>query len=261
MTGSLLSATVGFLRFLVVVQLLAAAAGLAVVDEDEQGQPAAVEAPTTTSQPTTAARPVTTARPTSTVRPTTTTTTRPAPVLKPAANGHYDYRETITGPGGTQESTDSYALTTARETEGELRQSMLDVDVEATTVTTYAWRTTGLFLMSTREDDGRCDFEPDILLVPSPLTVGRQWTVDSSCTTDQNVHLKATSHVVRTDRVTVAGRRIDVHVIETKGEDFRSLQFFALAHGLVVREETTYQDGTSEVIELLNVDPKKTQDG
>lgn len=259
-----------FLRFLIVAQLAAASVAAFTVDEDDKGASVATDATTTTTaggaKTTTTAKGAATTTTSTTAKSaatTTPTTAKPAgPVLKPAAAGQYDYRIQYIDDEDTEETTGGFSRGNAREVEGEIRQTELEVDGETTTTTSYAWRADGLYLRSSTEDGATCNIEPDLLLAPSPLTVGREWRIDSSCTTEgETLRVQGTSRVARTERITVAGQSIEVHVIETEamvdeGGSFRSKEYFSLAHGLVVRDDTTYDDGTREVTELLNVVPK-----
>lgn len=216
----------------------------------------------TTTTSTTAAPTRTTTRTTAATGPSTTTTTRPASQgLTPAKAGSYDYRTTYTDAEDSETTTGNFSLGTAKEQDGEVRQVELDDDGETTTTTSYAWRADGLWIRTITSDGSTCNFEPDLLLVPSPPTVGRSWRIDTSCTEDgETISLTGTSRTARNDRIAVAGRQVDVVVIETTVNtdegDITGRLFFSVAHGLVVRDETTYDDGSSEVRELLNVDPK-----
>lgn len=265
------------LRLIVVVQLIAGVVLAATVEPDEDGvqttASTATSSSTTTASATTApaqAAP-TTAAPTTAApaKPTTTTTTAP-PVLKNKPAGEYAYRLRVTEDGTTKNYAGTLAYFTARETDGEVRQLVIDDNEHDSfsTRTTYAWRPDGVYVLSTHEDgidhDERCDFEPDLLVYPSPMVVGKQWTLSSACAP---VRVEATSRVVRMETVSVGGRRVAVHVVETQGRvsgegaeaGFHSVDWFSVEHGLSVREETTYtapQGEYKEANELLSLDPK-----
>lgn len=267
-----------FLWIVVVAQLAVGIVGLATVDPDDDAARIDTTASTTT---TTAAgagsagpatttkpgRPTTTgAQPTTTAGPTTTATAAAQPAgksLTPARAGVYEYRNRYTDDEGTEETKGRYSYSAAREEGGEVRQTVTEVEDEVTTTLSFAWRADGLYLRAANEDGEGCNMEPDVLLVPSALTIGRQWKIDSSCTVaGEPIRLQATSRLARTERITVAGRQVDTYVIETKiaedeeNEGLTSLQFFSPERGLVVRDDTTYDDGTTETEELLNLDPK-----
>lgn len=284
-TDGVASGAVWFLRYFIVIQLATGTVGLFVVDPDGKGDSVETgtgaesttstttggKATTTTTTgkskdgaapATTAAAPATTAT-TAAPKATTTSTTRPAgPVLKPAAAGKYDYRVTSTDSDGENDTgTGSYTLSAAREVDGEIRQTEVDTTEGTTTTTSYAWRSDGFYVRSVEEDGSGCNFEPDIMVIASPPTVGRQWRVDTSCTSDgETVTVTGTSRIARTERITVAGRQLDVHVVESTARfedfEFRGAQYISVERGLIVRDDTTYDDGSREVIELLNVDPK-----
>ena len=274
-----------FLHYVVVIQLAVGTIGLFVVDPADGDSvetgagattttTAAGKATTTTAKSKSKSKGTVTTGATGETGTSTTTTTTPVKAttastagpggqaLRPAAAGKYDYRITNTDADGESDtSTGRYTISAAREVDGELRQTEVD-DEDGTTITNnYAWRSDGLYLRSFDGDDSGCDFEPDIKLVASPPTVGRQWSIDASCTAEgQTVSLQGTSRISRTDRITVAGTQLDVHVIDTTatggGSEFRAVTFFSVQRGLTVRDETTLEDGSREVTELLNIDPK-----
>lgn len=254
-----------FLWIVVASQLAVGVVGLSTVDSDDDA--ARIDATATTA--TTAAAKPGSAGPTSTAKPggpTTTATAAARPAgksLTPAKAGVYEFRNRYTDDEGTEETKGRYTYSAAREEGGDLRQTVVEVEDDVTTTFSFAWRADGLYIRAVDEEGEGCNMEPDVLLVPSPLTVGRQWKIDSSCTVaGETVRLQATSRVVRTERITVAGRQVDTYLVETKiaedeeTEGLTSLQFFSPELGLVVREDTTYDDGTKETDELLNLDPK-----
>ncbi|MDQ3758126.1 MAG: hypothetical protein M3394_09795, partial [Actinomycetota bacterium] len=175
--------------------------------------------------------------------------------------GTYEYRSTYTDDEGSETGTGRFTLESAKQQDGETRQTEVDVEDDVTTTTGYAWRSDGLYIRTITNDGATCDFEPDIMAVPSPPTAGRTWRTDTACTEEgETIRLTGTSRTVRTERMAVGGRQVEVVVIETtlsaEGTEFSGKQFFAPAHGIVVRDETTHDDGSSEVREVLNVDPK-----
>ncbi|HEX9969314.1 MAG TPA: hypothetical protein VGB03_04175, partial [Acidimicrobiales bacterium] len=206
---------------LIVVQLVAGLVLAATVDPKPEG--VQTTAPTSTSSPATAApsttAPAKAATTTAAPKPATPATTAPA-VLKNKPAGEYAYRLRVTEDGATKDYAGTLAFFTARETDGELRQLVIDDNdhAEYSTRAAFAWRADGLYLRST-EDYGidheeKCDFEPDVLQYPSPMMVGKQWTVSSGC---DSLRFEIVSRVVRTDTVTVGGRKVAVYVIDNQG--------------------------------------------
>jgi len=270
----------GLLRFLIVVQLVAGVT-LAVTMEPEPEAADVQTAGSTTSSTaapaatTTAVRAVATTAP----KPTITTTTAP-PRLKPTPSGKYAYRLQTTAEGKTKTTKGTWAYFSARETDGELRQMMLDSTEDDSdgliwTRVTHAWRPDGLYLQSFREEgtDGtnnECDVEPDLLVAPSPLVVGKKWTSTTACPGyDPPLQFEATSAVLRTDQIAVGGKRVAVYVIETRGRvpvdgaeaRFHDIAYFNVDLGFSVRDETTYSSDVpgsgseKETYELLSLTP------
>jgi hypothetical protein len=217
---------------------------------------------------------VTSAPVTTTVKPPATTTTKAPrpPALKPAASGRCAYRTTATDEEGTHTSSGNIAYSEPKDDGDGLRQIEIALGDGYTTRTIYGWRPDGLHLRSAFEGETggegyHCDYEPDVLPAPSPLVVGKTWAIASTCLGAKGRaagdRLDATAKVARTDRVPVAGAQVAVHVIETSGKrvvngvpvEFRSTQYFSLDRGLVVREETSFGDGSRETTELTDLDP------
>ena len=276
----------GLLRFLIVVQLVAGATLAATMEPEEEGVQTAASTSTSTTAapaaPTTAARSVATTAATSTTTkpPPPPPTTVAPPKLKPTPSGKYAYQVQTTADGKTETTKGTWAYFTPQETDGETRQLLLDSteddgDGLFWTRVSLAWRADGQYLRSFREDgtDGstnECNFEPDQLLVPSPVVVGKQWTTTTACPGyDPPLRMEATSKVLRTDQVAVGGKRVGVYVIETRAvvpvDDaegrLHTIAYFNLDLGLNVREETTYSFSTpgvgteKETYELLSLTP------
>lgn len=270
----------GLLGFLVTVQLIVGGVGAVTVGPDEEDVQTTALSSTTSStaaeaSPTTAAR----ATPTAPKAAATTTTAAP-PTLKPTPSGKYGYRRQSTAEGRTETTKGTWAYFTAQETDGELRQLMLDSDDHNDglfwTRVSQAWRADGLYLRSFREDgsDGdnnECNFEPDLLLVPSPVVVGKKWTSTTACPGyDPPLRMESTSSVLRTDQASVGGKKVAVYVIETRarvpveGAEGRlhTVAYFNVDLGFNVREETTYSSDVpgsgaeKEVYELLSLTPE-----
>jgi hypothetical protein len=272
----------GLLGFLITVQLIVGGVGAVTVDPDEEGLQTAAPSSTTSSTAAPGGPSTTAGRAAATTVPkaAATTTTAAPPTLKPTPSGKYNYRLQTTAEGKTETTKGTWAYFTAQETEGELRQLMLDTDDSDDgliwTRVSQAWRADGLYLRSFREDasDGdknECNFEPDLLLVPSPVVVGRKWTSTTACPGyDPPLRMEATSSVLRTDQVSVGGKKVAVYVIETRarvpveGAEGRlhTVAYFNVDLGFNVREETTYSSdvpgsGTEkDVYELLSLTPE-----
>lgn len=263
----------GLLRLLVAVQLVTGVGMAVTVEPEETGVETAASStttiPTTTTAP--AARAVTT---TSTTRQATTTTAPAPPTLKPVPAGTYAYRlhETVDGQTETHNGTWSYF--TARQTDGELRQLLVDQNESDTGMTrvSIAWRSDGRYTRSFEErgidHENDCNFEPDVLEAPSPMVVGKQWATKTTCPEyDPPLNLEGTSKVVRTDRVSIGGKPVAAYVIEGRGRvpvgdvvgEFHTLAWFSVELGFAVREETTFSvDGEGsdkDVYELVSVTP------
>lgn len=207
--------------------------------------------------------------------------TAQGPVLRAVAPGSYPYRARVTDAEGSFEIDGRIVVREAREVGGETHQEHLDIDEEyGASSEEYVWRAEGVFLHAVGDGSGdtatRCDYEPDVLAYPAPLTVGREWAVDSSCRyeiegevfTD---HLQGTARVARTDRLVVGGEEVEVYVIESRGQlrdggtlEFEETEFFAPSVGLTVRAEGRYvyhadgypADEVREEFELLTVRPR-----
>lgn len=277
----------GLLRLLIAVQLVAGVALAATVEPEKTGVETTASTTTTSAPPgsgaTTTAAPAaasstTAARggaTTTTAAPKATTTTAAAPTLKPVPAGKYAYRlhETVDGETETHNGTWSYF--TARQTDGELRQLLVDENesVEgAMTRVSIAWRNDGRYTRSFEEEGedykDTCNFEPDVLEAPSPMVVGKQWTTKTACPEyDPPLNMEGTSKVVRTDRVSIGGKPLAVYVIELRGRvpvgdvvgEFHTVAWFSVDLGFAVREETTFSvDGEGsdkDVYELVSTTP------
>lgn len=263
----------GMLRLLIVVQLVAGAALVTTIEPEETGVETAASTTTTAGAP--APSPAPTPTTTATTAPKATTTTAAAPTLKPVPAGKYAYRlhETADGETNTYKGTWSYFA--ARQTDGELRQLLVDENesVEgATTTVSLAWRSDGRYTRSfeekSEEYEASCNFEPDVLEAPSPMVVGKQWTTKTACPDHEPpLNLEGTSKVVRADRITIGGKPLAVYVIEVRGRvvvegvvaELHSVAWFSVDLGFAVREETTYSvDGEGsdkDVLELVSTTP------
>lgn len=263
---------IGLLQLLIVVQLVAGAALATTIEPEESVvDTAASTTSTSAAAPAQASTPTTTA----TTAAKATTTTAAAPTLKPVAAGKYAYRLHETVDGETDTYDGSWSYFTARQTDGELHQLLVDEnesDEGGVTRVSLAWRGDGRYTRSFEEEGedykDTCNFEPDVLEAPSPMVVGKQWTTKTACPEyDPPLHMEGTSKVVRTDRVTIGGKPLPVYVIELRGRvpvgdvvgEFRTVAWFSVDLGFAVREETTFtvdgEGSDKDVYELVSVTP------
>jgi hypothetical protein len=218
-----------------------------------EGQPPAeVEAAVAEAPPGTDPPP--TVQPTTTSSSTTTTTTA-VPGSIPPAEGTYPYRLRLVDDEETLEAKGRLVVQAARQAEGETRQSHVYTDeVYGTQNQAHAWRGDGVFLRliddGSGAEDNSCDFEPDILLYPLPLTVGHAWEADSACADDPDGDRATTfSKVERADRISVGGQKVDVFVIRRTREStdadgsfsVTETVYFAPSVGVDVRMEADYR--------------------
>ena len=289
MLSSYRGAMPALLWVVIAVQLVAGVALAATVDPDETGVEtgASNTTTTTTAAPgpgaTTTAAPAagssTTARGGAATTVTTTTTAPKAtaaavPTLKPVTAGKYAYRLHKAVDGETDTYEGSWSYFTARQTDGELRQLLVDQNEadEGMTRVSLAWRSDGRYTRSFEEEGedykDTCNLEPDILEAPSPIVVGKQWTTKTACPEyDPPLNMEGTSKVVRTDRIAIGGKPLAVYVIEVKGRvpvgdmvgEFHTLAWFSVDLGFAVREESTFSvDGEGsdkDVYELVSTTP------
>ena len=144
------------------------------------------------------------------------------------------YHRTIESSGESREEDASWIV---RHLDGELvehahangRDGSPD---EGSTRTTERWTPTAVSrtaMQTAVGDDSpqRCDLEPPLLTKPLPLEVGLRWESASACgegrrrTTEE-----ITGHVVRTERVSIAGIELDTFVIETSSGRGQREQFW-----------------------------------
>ena len=115
--------------------------------------------------------------------------------------------------------------------------------------------------------DYSCDFQPDVTAYPFELSRGRSWQNDSSCTVNspmgqQTQNYRGTSAVVGAARVEVAGRSVEVWVIESNfqssggGPSGFSRDYFSPEHGVSVRTEGQAGGFGSGNSQLQNLDPR-----
>lgn len=127
-------------------------------------------------------------------------------------------------------------------------------------------------------NEGRCDWDPDLLQSKLPLAQGSSWSSKSSCTvtgfgaTPITVVAELSSKVVGLERRKVAGQVLDLWIVETASHyefsgaviDATSKDWVSPRHGLIVRTEASGsgrgpQGGSGQgsyTSEIKNLDPR-----
>lgn len=158
-----------------------------------------------------------------------------------------------------------------------------------TTESVTVWRANGVFeasrdFPSSSGESSRCDWEPDVLLAPKPLTASSTWTWDSRCRAavegqEADFHFTGNAKVTRAERATAGGQGVDTWRIESTGRieitgnaggrpftvivDINSVDLFSPDRGIVIKSDTKTKvtapgGGTQESSsqkELQNLDP------
>jgi hypothetical protein len=223
-------------------------------------------------------------------------TTTKAPEGRPFGStrpGKYRYRSTSTDDKGEKQT---------RETQSTIADISKDADSLRQSVTSnfgsgensgessqeVEWKADGLYAIGfkskTPQGEFGCNWEPPRLTIKTPLKEGLEWKTDSTCTTTttfqgqsrtQKTHLISSAKVTGKQTVEVAGKKLEVFVIEEQStgtfenaatsskSESTATYFYSVAHGLMVKTTTkakstvgaqTYE-GSSET-ELLNLDPE-----
>lgn len=199
----------------------------------------------------------------------------PGPPVPPRA-GRYLYKATTNG-----ESRETSTSITDRGTAGgetrqlvSMRGSGIDVDSEV------AWRKDGVHVLSSEfqfgQNRGQCDWQPDMLQLKLPLSVGTTWESTGTCNatgfgpTPVPIKRTITGRVVELRRIRIAGQVVDVWAIdgtehiEFAGNviDAAGTTLFSPKHGLAVSSKGTGSgsgpggSGSGEATtEIQNLDP------
>ncbi|HVE93701.1 MAG TPA: hypothetical protein VNB24_02185 [Acidimicrobiales bacterium] len=168
----------------------------------------------TTSKPKT---PVTTAAP-----PATAPASADPGPAKPTPLGQYRYAMTYTDSEGTKKGEQVVNVESGPSGGGVTRRVVTRPVEGRTTKSTDAWSSDSLKQERVEITIGaqsiECDWQPDVLLAPLPLSTGAVWTADSSCTVANGAKLELhhDSKVTGRAATTVGGQQVNVWVIETK---------------------------------------------
>jgi hypothetical protein len=116
--------------------------------------------------------------------------------------------------------------------------------------------------------DFKCDWNPDLLLFPAQLSVGKTWTSDSTCTVSGNtLHITGTGKISGRVNVNVAGTMVNAWVVDATikfsgggNEVTETLHdYWDAAHGVNVYrnvQANTAQGSISRVDHLKSLTPK-----
>jgi hypothetical protein len=121
--------------------------------------------------------------------------------------------------------------------------------------------------------DFRCDWNPDLLLFPAQLTVGKTWNVDSSCTIqtpqgNANLHVAGTGKISGRVQVSVGGTNVNAWVVDAtihvdapgQTVDQTVHEYWDPAHGVAVYRNvkaSTAQGSVTRVDRLKSLTPGK----
>lgn len=153
------------------------------------------------------------------------------------AEGRFVYRRTVESSGETTEEEASWIVTYL---DGEFYEEVSakgrdgNPDDESSGVTmrwtkSAATRTALRFPSVQAEPPRRCDLQPPLLAKPLPLEVGLRWESASACGEDRRrTEEEIDGHVLRTERIQVAGVELDTFVIATlSGRGQKGIFWFA----------------------------------
>jgi hypothetical protein len=193
----------------------------------------------------------------------------------PAKQGTYRYKVDSSDEQGAKSTTS----TTKYEDKGgtptetnqlvSMRAEQGDIDSD------ISWRSDGVYVLKSvfafGGSRGECDWSPDIKQVALPMAKGLTWESSGSCTVTGfgapvTVSRKVTGKVVDLRRVRVAGRVVDVWVIEGtehlefagNAVDASGTTFFSPKYGVPIYDTATSSGrGAGSVTrEIQNLDPE-----
>lgn len=153
--------------------------------------------------------------------PTVAGRATPSDRATPPKQGTYTYRRTQSGEA--PEDTDQIVRDVLRGP-GEVRQQIETTDTSTGGRVRHdvIWRGEGLVIASSTftgpQGSIECDWQPDMLEFPAPLSFGKKWTIESSCdTTAQGqpvrVERKANREVTSAEKLDVGGAAVDTWVV------------------------------------------------
>ncbi|MBW3649994.1 MAG: hypothetical protein KY458_05435 [Actinobacteria bacterium] len=197
----------------------------------------------------------------------------PGPAVPPRP-GTYRYRYRQAG----QETTSLTRVEDRGRAGDEVRQVVTRQGGGLDATSELSWRPDGAYVTKTvftfGAESRSCDWEPDVLRTRLPLAAGVSWEARSRCTMDGIggtplvLGYQSTGRVTELHRVRVAGRTLDVWVLEeTERFDFggrtvdnASTTFVSPRHGVIVKSTTRTRDSaagdSSYELELVNLDPE-----
>ncbi|MGI8792681.1 MAG: hypothetical protein ACR2H3_05830 [Acidimicrobiales bacterium] len=180
---------------------------------------------------------------------------------QPPKVGTYNYETTVDGKAGPS----TLKVEAKAGGPGETRQFQTIKGESNELKNEVVFKADGLFLAASSGSSGGglagdCDWEPDLLVLKLPLSVGSSWSADSGCSGQSpygpytlKAHFEGT--VTGTARVTVGGQGVDVWLIDGKqriditatyqAQEFQAVQeattktSYAPKQGLTVKEEST----------------------